>query len=126
MLVDLESRILLYLHGEEVVLAFEVGIGREGHETPTGSFEVGDKQVDPSWMPIGAKQLPFGHPDNPLGTRWIAWFKAGKKTSYGFHGTSDPDGVGERVSKGCVRMHNGDVETLFELLPIGSKVVVQP
>ena len=41
-------------------------------------------------------------------------------------GTNDPDGVGGKVSAGCIRMRNEDVEELYELLPVGSRVVVQP
>ncbi len=125
-LVDLDARLLVYRHGTEAVGAWEIGIGMPGHETPVGRYVVGEKIEEPPWMPVGGKQLPFGHPDNPLGTRWIAWFKDGQKTSYGFHGTWEPEGVGKRVSHGCVRMRNEDVETLFELLPVGSEVVVQP
>jgi hypothetical protein len=125
-LVDLDARMLLYLHGNEVVRVWEVGIGKEGHETPVGSYLVGEKQTEPSWMPIGAPQLPFGHPENPLGTRWIAWHQGGQSTSYGIHGTSDPNAVGGRVSQGCVRMRNEDVQELFDLLPVGATVIVQP
>lgn len=124
-LVDLEARTLVYRHGTEAVGAWAVGIGKEGHETPTGSFCVGEKLMEPVWMPIGAEQLPFGHPDNPLGTRWIAWFRDDAKTSYGFHGTWEPEGVGDRVSLGCIRMRNEGVEELFELLPVGSDILVQ-
>jgi lipoprotein-anchoring transpeptidase ErfK/SrfK len=103
-----------------------VGIGKEGHATPQGRFQVGDKISNPPWMPIGKDQLPFGHPENPLGTRWIAWFREGVKTSYGFHGTWEPEGVGGRVSQGCIRMRNEDVESLFELLPMGADILVVP
>lgn len=125
-LVDLDARLLVYRHGTEAVGAWPVGIGKPGNDTPTGAFEVGEKTADPPWMPIGAKQLPFGHPDNPLGTRWIAWHRDGIKTSYGFHGTWEPEGVGGRVSQGCLRMRNEDVEVLFELLPVGSEILVRP
>ena len=46
--------------------------------------------------------------------------------SYGIHGTWEPEGVGERVSQGCVRMRNEDVEVLYDLLPKGARVTVQP
>jgi len=123
--VDLESRTLLYRHGDEVLRTWIVGIGRQGHETPVGTYVVGGKQPEPSWMPVGAPALPYGHPENPLGTRWISWDRDGKPTSYGFHGTSDPSGVGGTVSKGCIRMHNEHVEELYELLPTGATIVVQ-
>jgi len=125
-LVDLDARLLLYRHGTEVVAAWEVGIGMEGHETPLGSYVAGEKIEDPPWMRAGHPPLPFGHPENPLGTRWIAWLRDGEKTTYGVHGTWEPDGVGGRVSQGCVRMRNEGVETLFELLPVGSEILVQP
>lgn len=125
-LVDLDARLLMYRHGTEIVQAWEVGIGKEGHDTPIGEYAVGDKQEEPSWMPIGGPSLPYGHQDNPLGTRWIAWYQNGSKTSFGFHGTWDEAGVGERVSLGCVRMRNADVEKLFEILPRDARVVVQP
>jgi len=125
-LVDLDSHLALYKLGDEVVQAWEIGIGREGQDTPTGTFVVGVKQEEPSHMPIGGRQLPYGHADNPLGTRWIAWNRGGENSHYGFHGTNDPDGVGARVSEGCVRMLNEDVEALFEILPSGATVTVQP
>ena len=50
----------------------------------------------------------------------------GKKTSFGFHGTNDEAGVGQRVSRGCIRLRNDDVRELYELLPVGAQVIVQP
>ncbi|MEZ6018243.1 MAG: L,D-transpeptidase, partial [Planctomycetota bacterium] len=125
-LVDLDARVAVFRLGSEVVKLWPVGIGREGHDTPVGSYVVGEKLENPSHMPQGGAALPYGHPDNPLGTRWIAWNKDGRSTSIGFHGTSKPDGVGERVSLGCIRMRNEDVEELFELLPRDARIVVQP
>jgi L,D-transpeptidase ErfK/SrfK len=124
-LVNLDARMLVYRHGTEAVGAWVIGIGKEGHDTPTGRFAVGEKIENPPWRPMGGAQFPFGHPDNPLGTRYLTWFKEGVKTTYGFHGTWEPAGVGKRVSLGCVRLTNGDVESLFELLPVGSEILVR-
>ena len=124
-IVDLSARWVLFLLGGEVAAAWEVGIGKEGHETEVGTYEIGDKQAEPMWFPPGRDPLPFGHPENPLGTRWIAWHEEGRATHLGFHGTSDPDGVGGRVSLGCIRMHNKDVEELYDLLPLKALVQVQ-
>jgi hypothetical protein len=126
MLVDLDARMAFYRHGSEIVMAWTVGIGREGAATPVGTFTVGDKLKEPVWTRRGQKPLPFGHPDNLLGARWLGWYQDGVKTDYGFHGTNDPEGVGGRVSSGCIRMRDADVSMLFELLPSGCKVVVQP
>jgi len=125
-LVDLDARVVVYRIGGEAVLLWEVGIGREGHDTPVGTYSIGEKLPQPSHMPEGGRSLPYGHPDNPLGTRWMAWNRDQRNTSFGFHGTPDPASVGGRVSEGCVRMRNEDVEELYELLPRDARVIVQP
>lgn len=121
-IVDLDARIVMYRHGDEVVQAWECGIGKPGHETPIGVYTIGVKQKKPAHTTRG---LPYGHPENPLGSRWLALEKDGRNTSYGIHGTSDPDGVGGEVSLGCIRMRNADVDELFEILPVGATVILQ-
>ena len=121
-IVDLDARLLMYRHGDEVVGAWQCGIGKPGHETPIGEYKIGIKQKKPAHT---TKGLPYGHPDNPLGSRWLALERDGRNTSYGIHGTSDPDGVGGEVSLGCIRMRNGDVDELFEILPVGAHVILQ-
>jgi hypothetical protein len=127
MLVDLSARTAFYMLGDEVVGAWLVGIGRPGNDTRPGTYTVGDKQEEPMWFRTGQDPVPFGDPENPLGTRWLGWNDdSGRESSLGFHGTNDPGGVGGAVSDGCIRMHNRDVEELFEILPKGARVVVQP
>jgi len=121
-IVDLDARAVLYRHGDEVVEVWDCGIGKVGHETPLGTFTIGDKIERP---PLSTKGLPYGHPDNPLGSRWLALLRDGQKSSYGIHGTSDPSGVGGEVSLGCIRMRNEDVNELFEILPRGAEVIIQ-
>lgn len=121
-IVDLDARAVFYRHGDEVVQVWDCGIGKAGHETPLGTFTIGDKVERP---PLSTKGLPYGHPDNPLGSRWLALLRDGQKSSYGIHGTSDPSGVGGEVSLGCIRMRNDDVNELFEILPRGAEVIIQ-
>jgi lipoprotein-anchoring transpeptidase ErfK/SrfK len=75
------------------------------------------------WFPQGQRPVPFGEPENPLGTRWIAWEGS---NGLGFHGTSEDDQIGEEASDGCIRLWNWAVEELFEILPMGSDIRVQP
>jgi lipoprotein-anchoring transpeptidase ErfK/SrfK len=42
------------------------------------------------------------------------------------HGTRDPESIGQDESEGCVRMLNRHVEELYEILPRGSMIQVQP
>ena len=126
-LVDLDAHWALYRLGPEVVAAWEVGTGKPGSETPTGEYVTGEKTKDPPWFRPGHAPVPFGDPENPLGTRWIAWQKAdGTNTGLGFHGTKDPASIGEDLSQGCVRMRQAAIEELFEILPKGAVITVQP
>jgi hypothetical protein len=124
-LVDLEACWALYFLGDQVAAAWPVGIGRPGEETPEGTYSARNKLENPPWMKEGQEPIPFGDPRNPLGTRWIGWAKDGVRTSYGFHGTSDPESVGRAASDGCVRLHNEDVEELFQILPEGAPIEVR-
>lgn len=125
-LVDLDAHRALYFLGDELVATWEVGVGREGKETRPGEYRVGDKRKDPMWFPRGQDPVPFGDPRNPLGSRWIELEDSnGMATHLGFHGTNAPESVGRDASEGCLRMRQEDVEELFEILPVGSPVVIR-
>lgn len=124
-LVDLSARWAFYLIGSEVVAAWQVGIGAAETPTDVGEYVVGEKTEEPTWFRPGHPEIPFGHPEHAIGTRWIGWNDDFGHTSLGFHGTNEPDTVGSAVSNGCVRFRNAEVEELFEILPRGARVVVQ-
>jgi len=126
-LVDVDAHWVLYFVGELVAGAWEVGVGKVGSETQVGTYTVGDKGVNPTWFPSGKAPIPFGDPENPLGTRWIGWVGSdGRDSGLAFHGTREPDSIGQDQSEGCIRMLNRDVEELFEILPKGATILVQP
>lgn len=113
------------------VESFPVAIGRRGYDTPTGRFQVTEKIVDPDWVQFDWKdpskvirRVPPG-PDNPLGVRWIG-FTSAYGWGIGFHGTPQPELLGHAVSHGCVRMRNADVVKLYDLVSIGTPVIVEP
>lgn len=123
-----DMRLYFFRQPGDAPQSFPIGIGRDGLGTPTGVTEVTRKKADPSWHPTERMRqedpelpevVPAG-PDNPLGNRamYLGW------PQYLIHGTNKPWGVGRRVSSGCVRMYPEDVETLFDLVEIGTKVTV--
>jgi lipoprotein-anchoring transpeptidase ErfK/SrfK len=65
-----------------------------------------------------------GGPDNPLGARALYLFANGADTLYRIHGTNDPRSIGRAVSSGCIRLLNEDIAELYELVKIGTKVIV--
>ncbi len=44
--------------------------------------------------------------------------------SYAIHGTSNTNSLGKRVSHGCVRTANGDMEKIYKLMEVGDKVFI--
>ena len=105
------------------VCSFSVGLGQEGKETPTGLWSVkqGGKMIKPPWSdPDTGTLLNYGDPGYALGSRWIALDglrgEAKDRTGFGIHGTIEPETIGTKSSKGCIRLHNGDVVKVYSLL----------
>ncbi len=122
--VDLSDfELTVHAHGYFVV-RMPVGIGQD-ESTPIGSFKVTDKVVDPIYYgPDGV--IKNDDPANPLGERWIAISDAeGTVQGYGLHGTIDPASIGKAESRGCIRLYDQDVTDLYDLLTIGSEVIIR-
>ena len=112
--------------GRTVVRTFGVATGTASYPTPSGRFDIVDKQYNPWWYPPttsdwakGLKPVPPG-PGNPLGTRWMglsAW-------GVGIHGTPDAASIGYSASHGCIRMYVPDAEWLFDHVTIGTPVFI--
>jgi lipoprotein-anchoring transpeptidase ErfK/SrfK len=121
-----QFRVRLIRDGE-VVASYPIAKGQPAYPTPTGEYEINDKQVDPTWTPPDSpwaaelSSIPPG-PGNPLGTRWIGT----TAPAIGFHGTYASYSVGTAASHGCMRMHIPDVEAFYEMVTIGMKVSIRP
>ena len=116
-LVDKSSNTLALKQGERLVKVYSVGTGKKG-STPVGEFKITNKMAEPEWFKPGGGVVPYGDPGNLLGTRWMGIDSPG----YGIHGTWEPDSIGKQASAGCIRMLNADVEELFKIVPVGTKV----
>lgn len=118
--------ILMLTHQGRFFKYFKVGIGKEDR-TPEGKFTIHGKVIDPIWERKGYEPIQPGDPRNVLGSRWMKLAPAEGTvmvgSGYGIHGTTQPDSVGTPASQGCIRMRNGEVEELFDIIP-DTKVVV--
>ena len=118
--------------GSGEVISYPVSMGRMDWRTPIGKTTVVNKQKDPSWTPPASIKrehaakgdplpdvVPPG-PDNPLGKFAMRLGVSG----YLIHGTdvAKADGIGMRVTHGCMRLYNEDIAKLFPLVPVGSPV----
>lgn len=112
------------------VETYPIGIGRDAYNTPLGITETTMRLENPAWYPpesIRREAAERGDPapavvppgaDNPLGGYAILLDIPG----YLIHGTNQPDGIGMRASRGCIRMHPEDIESVFWRVPVGTQV----
>lgn len=128
--INLSEMRLYYFLGPKshLVRTFPIGIGREGFDTPLGTFKIIQKIPNPSWhVPKSIREekpelpavVPPG-PENPLGSHAL-------RLSLGdvlIHGTNKPWGVGRRVSHGCIRLYPEHIPQLFALANNGVRVII--
>lgn len=114
--INIPSRTLSLFDNDNFIKIYPVAVGKPSYDSPNGHYRILNKAVNPTWWPKGKKPVPPGL-TNPLGTRWIGFY-----SDYGIHGNSNPNSIGTFASKGCIRMHNFDVEELFEKVQPGNDV----
>lgn len=130
-----ELRLYYFTKNTNEVHVFPIGIGRAGLATPVMDSSIRMRLENPSWTPsarIRAEYLeengtempavvPSGE-DNPLG--YYALQLDYGNYEYLIHGTNKNFGIGLRVSSGCIRMNNDDIEWLFSQVRNKDKVSI--
>lgn len=127
-LVEKPKYRLSVMLGDILLKRYLVGLGKD-NKTPEGDFLIKTRLIDPPWFKPGEGEIPAGHPENVLGTRWLGFAEKDgfpEAATFGIHGTREDDSIGTQSSNGCVRMHNADVEELFEWIGEGVKVTIRP
>jgi len=103
--IDLIKHRLTVFQNGDIIKEYPVGVGKSSTPSPLGEWKVVHKGVN--W-------------GNGFGTRWmglnVPW------GIYGIHGTNKPYSIGASMSHGCIRMRNRDVEELYPLIPLGTRV----
>jgi L,D-transpeptidase ErfK/SrfK len=114
------------------VITYPVSIGKMDWQTPIGESKIISKQKNPAWHPPEAVRKEHAErgdplpavvkagPDNPLGN--YAMRLNITPGAYLIHGTNNPLAVGMAVTHGCIRMYPEDIEALFPLVPVNTKV----
>ena len=114
--VSLADHKLALVEDGRMVKVYPVAVGKSNTPSPTGTFEIVARVVDPIWY--GPHTVLAPGPANPLGTRWMGLSYKG----FGIHGTNAPQSVGKSASHGCIRMRKHDIEELFDLVRVGDPV----
>ena len=107
-----------------------IGIGQLGTDTPENWVtSIQRKRANPTWTPTAKVHKEYAErgetlpavwpagPDNPMGL-----YALYIGNLYAIHGTNANFGIGLRVSHGCVRLRNDDIEYLFKKIPVGTRV----
>ena len=92
--------------GNQLIRNYSIAVGKEATPTPNGHYTLATKTVFPGGV---------------FGSRWLGL----SIPHYGIHGTNNPASIGQAVSKGCIRMHNHDAESLFQLVEMGTPVIIR-
>lgn len=116
--------------GQPLVTTYPIGIGRKDRQTPTGRSRIVMKMQNPAWYPTEniradyasrgidlPRKVPPG-PDNPMGEYAMLLDIPG----YLIHGTNRPDGIGMRVSQGCIRLYPEHIAELVGAVPLQTPV----
>ncbi|MEO8423716.1 MAG: L,D-transpeptidase family protein [Actinomycetota bacterium] len=125
--VDRTINQLSLYNGFDLQKTYPVATAAAGYVTPPGQWTIIDKRENPTWTnpapdTWGADlpaSIPPG-PGNPLGTRALYLDASGIR----IHGTYDVGSIGTHASHGCIRMLMADVEQIYPLVPIGTRVIV--
>lgn len=129
-LLELGKRQISLLENGRVLGSWPVAVGDPATPTPTGTFKVRNKVVNPQYQSTkSGKNNPTIGPQGPLGDRWIG-FHTTATDQFGIHGTPTAWewAVNTRaaVSHGCVRMLTPHVRQLFDQVDVGTPVTVKP
>lgn len=105
--VLLDTKQLILKEGDTTIKTYEVAVGKPSTPTPIGNWKIIQKTKNPG---------------GPFGARWmrlnIPW------GGYGIHGTNEPQSIGKAVSHGCIRLTNENVIELYDIVPLGTEVVI--
>ena len=115
--VDLTAQQLVAYEGDTPVFRAPVATGKDGFNTPTGTFAIYSKYTMET-MTGSAGGETWYVPNIP----WVQYIVGG----VAFHGTywHDRWGTGYRLSHGCVNLPLEAAAWLFDWAPVGTPVIV--
>lgn len=143
LLVRKTERTLYLYEGNQRVKSYAVVLGRDpvwaklyqgDHRTPEGEYHISKKYFHPFWARFMLLDYPtfanremyaWSHEQGLLPGRGRG--TPGIGGAIGIHGTQDErlNRRGINWTEGCVSLFNHDVEELYDLVPVGTRVVIE-
>ena len=105
-----------------------------GHDLPINSVLVGRRATGEVYSSALAKQFPkrdwvltriLWLSGTELGLNRLGLVDTMQRYIY-IHGTPDSEPMGKPLSHGCIRMRNREIMALFDCVPVGTEVIIQP
>lgn len=100
------NKLYLYKNGT-CIKRYPIASGKTGWSSPIGEWKIVEK---------GAWGNAFAGYWMGLNVKWGI---------YGIHGTTNESSIGKAASHGCIRMYNKDIKALYNLVPLGTKVIIK-
>ncbi len=145
--ISIPDQRIAVMEDDAIIARFPVSTSRYGagdrfnsYATPLGNLEVAGKIGDGA--PLGAvfrnrrwtgEILPPNAPGrDPIVTRilWLRGLEPRNQNAFSrniyIHGTPVEHLIGRPASYGCIRMRSRDIVTLFDIIPVGARIVVSP
>ena len=151
--IDLNEQKLYYQDGNRVIdfpissCSYGIGSEENSFKTPLGLHEISEKIGND--LPLGAVMKgrvwnqeiiepiieDIDIEEDVITSRimWLDGLEPGKNKGYGIdskaryiyiHGTAEEGLIGKPASLGCIRMINKDVIRLFDMVGVGTKVLI--
>lgn len=106
-LIHIDEKRLYLFQNDKCIRKYPIASGKPGWPSPIGEWKIIEKS---DW-------------GEGFGGRWMGLdVKWGK---YGIHGTTNESSIGRAASHGCIRMYNKDIRELYDIVPIGTPVIIR-
>lgn len=123
--VHLADHELILMLGKLYAGRFRIAVGRD-QPNLEGAYVVADKGVGPTYYGPDGATFDEHDPRNPLGNLWLGLGqRVGQATRIGIHGTNDPQNIGRDAPRGNIGLDQRDVEDVYGILSVGSRVIIQ-
>ena len=116
--VHLDKHELTLMVQDRYAGRFPIGTGRD-QPSLEGSYTVREKALNPTYYGPDGVNISPNDPKNPLGRAWI-----GLTDRIGIHGVSDPQCVGRDDNRGTIGVADRNLQDLYGILTVGSRVTV--
>jgi L,D-transpeptidase YbiS len=139
--VDTANNTLLLYQGQQLILRAIVSCGsgailvdpsgkrRWIFETPRGEFVIQSKHENPVWVKPDWAFVEEGKPIpknvmERLEEGMLGSYALGFGNGYFIHGTLYSRLLGKNITHGCIRVGDQELKKLYELVPLGTKVLI--